>query len=89
MLRAKRMAKELERAGVKVVGYEESKDPKFMDSEVTLENSLNVQVGFDYACLCRIKEDDIDYLLEVEEIKSEVDFANEVAKFILSSQSLE
>ena len=82
MLLAKRMAKALERAGVKVVGYEESKDPKFMDGEVTLENSLSVQVGFDYACLCRIKEDDIDYLLEVEEINSEVDFANEVASFM-------
>lgn len=83
------MAKALERAGMKVVGYEESKDPKFMDGEVTLENSLSVQVGFDYACLCRIKGDDIDYLLEIEEINSEVDFANEVAKFISSGQLLE
>lgn len=89
MLLAKKMAKALERAGVKVVGYEESKDPKFMDGEVTLENSLSVQVGFDYACLCRIKEDDIDYLLEADEIKDEVGFANDVAKFILSKQSPE
>jgi len=82
MLLAKKMAKALELAGVKVVGYEESKDPKFMDGEVTLENSFSVQVGSDYACLCLIKEDDIDYILEVEEVKNEVDFAREVAKLL-------
>jgi hypothetical protein len=82
MLLAKKMAKALEHAGVKVVGYEESKNPKFMDGEVALENSFSVQVGSDYACLCIIKEDDIDYLLEVEEIYNEVDFANEVAKLL-------
>jgi len=89
MLMAKKMAKELERAGLKVVRYEESKDPKFIDGEVTLEKSLSVQVGHDYACLCRIKGDDIDYLLEVEEINDEGGFANDVAKFISSKKLLE
>ena len=83
MLRAKRMAKALEAAGVKVVGYEESKNPKYMDGEVILENSFNVQVGADYACLCILKDDgDIDYLLEREEIDSEIGFAKEVTKFL-------
>lgn len=76
------MAKALEAAGVKVVGYEESKNPKYIDGEVTLENSFSVQVGSDYACLCIIKDDDIDYLLEREEIDSEVGFAKEVTKFL-------
>lgn len=76
------MAKALEAAGVKVVGYEESKNPEFMDGEVSLENSFSVQVGSDYACLCIIKDDDIDYLLEMEEIESEIAFAKEVNKFL-------
>ncbi len=83
MLLAKRMAEELELEGIKVLGYEESKDPKFMDGEVTLENSFSVQVGSDYACLCIIKGSDIDYLLEREEINGEADFAKEVANFFL------
>lgn len=83
MILAKRMAKALEQEGIKVLGYEESKDPKFMDGEVSLENSFSVQVGTDYACLCIIKDDDIDYLLEVEEINSEADFAKDVANFFL------
>lgn len=83
MLRAKNMAKALELEGIRVAGYEESRDPKYMDGEVTLENSFSVQVGTDYACLCIIKDDDIDYLLEVEEITSEADFAKQVAKFFL------
>ncbi len=82
MLSAKRMAKALGQVSVNVLGYEVSKDPKFMDGEVTLENALSVQVGFDYACLCLIKGDDIDYLLEMEDITDEVDFATEVASFI-------
>jgi len=83
MLLAKRMAKELELEGIKVLGYEESKNPKFMDGEVSLENSFSVQVGSDYACLCVIKGDDIDYLLELEEMSSEADCAKKVAKFLL------
>ena len=63
MLSAKKMSKALQQVGIKVVNYEESKDPKFMDGEVALENSLNVQLGFDYACLCLVKEDGIDYLI--------------------------
>ena len=82
MLSAKRMAKALEQAGVKVVGFEESRDPKVMDGEVSLENSLSVQVGSDYACLCRLKDDDIDYLLETEELYDVAHFAEEVLKFI-------
>lgn len=82
MLLAKKMAKALEAAGVKVVRYEESKNPKFMDGEVALENSFSVQVGSDYACLCIIKGDDIEYLLEMEEVQSEADFAKEVIKFL-------
>jgi len=81
MLLAKKMAKALELEGIKVLGYEESRDPKYMDGEVSLENSFSVQVGSDYACLCIIKDADIDYLLELEEINNEADFAKEVAKF--------
>jgi hypothetical protein len=83
MLLAKKMAKELELVGIKVLGYEESKNPKYMDGAVTLESSFSVQIGADYACLCIIKDDGIDYLLEVEEINREADFAKEVAKFFL------
>jgi len=78
------MAEALEKAGVKVVGYEESKNPKFMDGEVSLENSFNIQVGSNYACLCIIqKGGEIDYLLEIEEIEREADFAKEVASYIM------
>jgi hypothetical protein len=82
MLSAKKMAKALQQVGIKTLNYEETKDPKFMDGEVTLENSLSVQVGFDYACLCLIKEDGIDYLLELEEIHNEGDIATQVAEFL-------
>lgn len=83
MLLAETMAKALEQEGVKVLGYEESKDQEFIDGEVTLENSFSVQVGKDYACLCIVKGDDIDYLLEEEELDSEADFAKKVAHFFL------
>ena len=86
MLSSKNMAKALEQAGIKVVSFEESKNPEVMDGEVSLENSLSVQVGSDYACLCRIEKDDIDYLLEMEELHNVTDFAREVAKFIQSGQ---
>ncbi|PLX87304.1 MAG: hypothetical protein C0619_15210 [Desulfuromonas sp.] len=76
------MAKALAQVGVKVLDYEESKDPKFMDGEVTLENALSVQVGSDYACLCLLKGEDIDYLLEMEDIANEEAFATEVASFM-------
>jgi signal recognition particle subunit SEC65 len=82
MLSAKKMSKALQQLGIKIVNYEESKDPKFMDGEVVLENSLNVQLGFDYACLCLLKEDDIDYLLEVEEVYNEADLATQIARFL-------
>lgn len=82
MLSAKKMAKALQQVGIEVLNYEESKDPKFMDGEVTLENSLSLQVGFDYACLCIINEDGIDYLLEVEETHNEVEIANQIARFL-------
>jgi len=83
MLLAKKMAKALELEGLKVLGFEESMNPKYMDGEVVLENSFSVQVGKDYASLCIIKDDDIDYILEAEDITSEADFAKEVAKFFL------
>ena len=86
MLSAKKMSKALQQVGIKVVNYEESKDPKFMDGEVALENSLNVQLGFDYACLCLVKEDGIDYLLEVEEVYNEADIANQIARFLQTWQ---
>ena len=86
MLSAKEMSKALQRAGIEVVSYEESKDPKFMDGEIVLENSLNVQLGFDYACLCLVKEDGIDYLLEVEEVHNEADIAAEIAGFLQTWQ---
>ena len=76
------MSKALQQVGIKIVNYEESKDPKFMDSEVALENSLNVQLGFDYACLCLVKEDGIDYLLEVEKVHNETDIATQIARFL-------
>ena len=80
------MSKALQQAGIKVVRYEESKNPKFMDGEVSLENSLNVQLGFDYACLCLVKEDGIDYLLEVEEVYNEADIATQIARFLQTWQ---
>ena len=86
MLSAKKMSKALQQVGIKVVSYEESKDPKFMDGEIALENSLNVQLGFDYACLCLVKEDGIDYLLEVEEVHNEADIAAEIARFLQTWQ---
>ena len=82
MLSAKKMAEVLQQLGINVLSYAESKDPKFIDGEVTLENSLSVQVGNDYACLCHINEDDIDYLLELEEIYNEVDIATQIASFL-------
>ena len=82
MLSAKKMSKALQQVGIKVVNYEESKDPKFMDGEIALEYSLNVQLGFDYACLCLVKEDGIDYLLEVEEVYNEADIATQIARFL-------
>ena len=86
MLSAKKMTKALQKVGIKVVNYEESKDPKFMDGDVTLENSLNVQLGFDYASLCLVKEDGIDYLLEVEEVHNEADIAARIARFLQTWQ---
>jgi len=86
MLSAKKMSKALQQVGIKVVNYEESKDPKFMDGEVALENSLNVQLGFDYACLCLVKDDGIDYLLEVEEVHNEADIATQIASFLKTWQ---
>lgn len=82
MLSAKKMSQALQQVGINVVSHEESKDPKYMDGEVVLENSLNVQLGFDYACLCFVKEDGIDYLLEVEEIHNEADIATQIARFL-------
>jgi hypothetical protein len=82
MLFAKKMAQALERLGVKVVSYEESRDLKFMDGEVIIENSLSVQVGNDYACLCVVEDDDIEYLLEEENVTKEEDFARQVAQVI-------
>ncbi|MBW2477966.1 MAG: hypothetical protein JRE63_11650 [Deltaproteobacteria bacterium] len=82
MLSAEKTSKALQEIGVKVQSYEESKDPKLMDGEVILENSLSVQVGTDYACLCHLKEDDIDYLLELDEVNNESQIATEVGKFL-------
>jgi len=82
MLFAKKMAQSLENLGVKVVRYEESRDLGFMDGEVVLENSLSVQVGHDYACLCVVKEDEIEYLLEEEDVLREEEFARHVANFL-------
>ena len=87
MLSAKKMSKALQQVGIKVVKYEESKDPNFMDGDVVLENSLNVQVGFDYACLCLVKDDGIDYLLEVEEVHNEIDIATQIARFLQTWQT--
>jgi hypothetical protein len=86
MLSAKKMSKALQQVGIKVVNYEESRDPKFMDGEVALENALNVQLGFDYACLCLVNEDGIDYLLEVEEVHNEADIATQIARFLQTWQ---
>ena len=82
MLSARKVFEALQQTGVKVLGYEESKDPELMDGEVILENSLSVQVGFDYACVSLIKEDSIDYLLEIEDVKNEVVIAQQVAGFL-------
>lgn len=82
MLSAKKMAKALQHFGIKVISYEESKKPKYIDGEVLLGNSLSVQVGTDYACLCLVNNEDIEYLLEMEEVYKEIDFATEVAKFL-------
>lgn len=82
MLSAGKISKELQQQGVKVLRSEESQDPKFMDGEVVLENSLSVQVGFDYVCVCLNKEDGIDYLLEIECVNNEVDIATRIAKFL-------
>jgi hypothetical protein len=86
MLSAKKVAKELQKLDIKILRYEESKDPKFIDGEVTLEDSLSVQVGFDYACLCLVSEDGIDYLFEVEDIHNEVEIATQMAGFLHSRQ---
>ena len=82
MLSAKKMSKALQHFGINVISYEESKKPKFIDGEVLLGNTLSIQVGIDYACLCVVNDDDIEYLLELEEIYKEIDFATEVAKFL-------
>jgi hypothetical protein len=82
MLSAKKMSEALQHFGINVISYEESKKPKYIDGEVLLGNALSVQVGTDYACLCLVNDDDIEYLLEVEEIYNEIDFATEVAKFL-------
>lgn len=82
MLFAKKMAQALENLGVKVVSYEESRDLKFMDGEVIIENSLSVQVGSNYACLCVVKDDEIEYILEEEDVTNEESFARQVAQLI-------
>ena len=82
MLSAKKMSKALQHFGINVISYEESKKPKYIDGEVLLGNALSIQVGIDYACLCVVNDDDIEYLLEMEEIYKEIDFATEVAKFL-------
>jgi hypothetical protein len=82
MLSAEKMAKALQHFGINVISYEESKKPKYVDGEVILGNALSVQVGADYACLCLVNDDEIEYLLEMEEIYKEIDFATEVAKFL-------
>lgn len=87
MLSAKKMADALRDCGVEILGYEETKDPKLMDGEVRLENALSVQVGYDYACLCVIRQDEIEYLLETEDLKNEASFAREAADFLTNLQS--
>ena len=82
MLSAKKMSKALQHFGINVISYEESKKPKYIDGEVLLGNALSVQVGINYACLCLVNDDDIEYLLEMEDIYKEIDFATEVAKFL-------
>ncbi len=82
MLSAEKMAKALQHFGIKVIRYEESKQPKYVDGEVLLGNAFSVQIGTDYACLCLVNDDDIDYLLEMENVYNEIDFATEVAKFL-------
>ncbi|MEN8688048.1 MAG: hypothetical protein AB1Z50_10875 [Desulfuromonadales bacterium] len=82
MLSAKKMSQALQHFGINIVRYEESKNPEYIDGEVILGNSLSVQVGHDYACLCLVGDKDIEYLLEMEDIYNEIDFATEVAKFL-------
>lgn len=82
MLSAKKMSQALQHFGITIVRYEESKNPEYIDGEVILGNSLSVQVGCDYACLCLVGDKDIEYLLEMEDIYNEIDFATEVAKFL-------
>ena len=82
MLSAEKMAKALQHFGIKVISYEETKKPKYIDGEVIIGNLLSVQVGMDYACLCLVGDNDIEYLLEMEEVYKEIDFATEVAKFL-------
>ncbi len=82
MLSAEKISRALEELGIKVVSYEESRKPKYIDGEVILENSLSIQVGPDYVCLCHLGEKDIEYLLEMEEVYNETDCATEVAKFL-------
>lgn len=82
MLSAKKMSQALQHFGINIVRYEESKNPEYIDGEVILGNSLSVQVGRDYACLCLVGDKDIEYLLEMEDIYNEIDFATEVAKFL-------
>ena len=84
MLSAEEMSKALQHFGIKVIRYEETKKPEYMDGEVVLGNSLSVQVGSDYACLCLVGNNNIDYLLEMEEVYNEIDFATEVAKYLKS-----
>lgn len=83
MLSVEKMSKALQHFGIKVIRYEESKNPDYMDGEVLLGDALSVQVGADYACLCLVDDDgDIEYLLEMEGIGNEIDFATEVAKLL-------
>jgi hypothetical protein len=39
-------------------------------------------VGADYACLCLVDDGSIEYLLEMEGIGNEIDFATELAKLL-------
>lgn len=82
MLSVEKMSKAIQHFGIKVIRYEESKNPDYMDGEVLLGNALSVQVGADYACLCLVDDGDIEYLLEMEGIGNEIDFATEVAKLL-------
>ena len=82
MLSVEKMSKALQHFGIKVIRYEESKNPDYMDGEVILGNALSVQVGADYACLCLVDDGSIEYLLEMEGIGNEIDFATELAKLL-------